>query len=109
VTGILKSTVHEIISDLNFCKVSACWVLKMLTEEYKRKRKKYCLAWKSLQLPRWRRTVREKHCYRRRNIGLFTWLGGKMNLWPEGRGFETRWGEILNLSSCTRPWGLLSL
>jgi hypothetical protein len=31
---------------------------------------------------------------------------------PEGRGFETRWGEILNLpnpSGCTRPWGLLSI
>jgi hypothetical protein len=31
---------------------------------------------------------------------------------PEGRGFETRWGESLNLpnpSGRTRPWGLLSL
>jgi hypothetical protein len=31
---------------------------------------------------------------------------------PEGRGFETRWGEILNLpnpSGRTNPWGLLSL
>jgi hypothetical protein len=31
---------------------------------------------------------------------------------PEGRGFDTRWGEFLNLAnlSCsTRPWGLLSL
>jgi hypothetical protein len=31
---------------------------------------------------------------------------------PEGRGFETRWGEILNLynpSDLTRPRGLLSL
>jgi hypothetical protein len=31
---------------------------------------------------------------------------------PEGRGLETRWGEILNLtnpSGRTRPWGLLSL
>jgi hypothetical protein len=31
---------------------------------------------------------------------------------PEGRGFETRWGEILNLANTsdrTRPWGLLSL
>jgi hypothetical protein len=30
---------------------------------------------------------------------------------PEGRGFETRWGDFLNLPnpSCrTRPWGLLS-
>jgi hypothetical protein len=30
---------------------------------------------------------------------------------PEGRGFEARWGEILNLlnlSGRTRPWGLLS-
>jgi hypothetical protein len=31
---------------------------------------------------------------------------------PEGRGFDTRWGEFLNLpnsSGRTRPWGLLSL
>jgi hypothetical protein len=31
---------------------------------------------------------------------------------PEGRGFDTRWGEFLNLpnpSGSTRPWGLLSL
>jgi hypothetical protein len=31
---------------------------------------------------------------------------------PESRGFETRWGEILNLpnpSGRTRPWGSLSL
>jgi hypothetical protein len=31
---------------------------------------------------------------------------------PEGRGFDTRWGDFLNLPnpSCrTRPWGLLSL
>jgi recombinational DNA repair protein RecT len=31
---------------------------------------------------------------------------------PEGHGFETWWGEILNLpntSGCTRPWGSLSL
>jgi hypothetical protein len=31
---------------------------------------------------------------------------------PESRGFENRWGEILNLrnpSGSTRPWGLLSL
>jgi hypothetical protein len=31
---------------------------------------------------------------------------------PEGRGFETRWGEILNLrnpSGRTRPWGSLNL
>jgi hypothetical protein len=31
---------------------------------------------------------------------------------PEGRGFGTRWGEILNSpnpSSRIRPWGLLSL
>jgi hypothetical protein len=31
---------------------------------------------------------------------------------PEGRGFDTRWGEFLNLpnpSGCTRPWSLLSL
>jgi hypothetical protein len=31
---------------------------------------------------------------------------------PEGRGFDTRWGEFLNVpnpSGRTRPWGLLSL
>jgi hypothetical protein len=31
---------------------------------------------------------------------------------PKGRGFETQWGEILNLPNPpgrTRPWGLLSL
>jgi hypothetical protein len=31
---------------------------------------------------------------------------------PEGRGFDTRWGEILylpNLSGRTMPWGSLSL
>jgi hypothetical protein len=31
---------------------------------------------------------------------------------PEGCGFETWWGEILNLpnpSGRTKPWGLLSL
>jgi hypothetical protein len=31
---------------------------------------------------------------------------------PEGRRFETRWGEISSLhnpSGLTRPWGLLSL
>jgi hypothetical protein len=31
---------------------------------------------------------------------------------PEGRGFETRRSEFLNLpnpSDCSRPWGLLSL
>jgi hypothetical protein len=31
---------------------------------------------------------------------------------PEGRGFETRWGEFLNLpnpSGRIRPWGSLSL
>jgi hypothetical protein len=38
VTGIAGSTVHEIISDLNFHKVSACWVPEMLTEEHKSKR-----------------------------------------------------------------------
>jgi hypothetical protein len=38
VTGIAKSTVHEIVSCINFCKVSARWVMKMLTEEHKRKR-----------------------------------------------------------------------
>jgi hypothetical protein len=31
VTGIAKSTVHEVISDLNFCKLSARWVRKMLS------------------------------------------------------------------------------
>jgi hypothetical protein len=38
VTGIAKRTVHEIISDLNFSKVSARWVPKMLTKENKSKR-----------------------------------------------------------------------
>jgi hypothetical protein len=38
VTSIAKSTAHEIISDLNLCKVSACWVLKVLTEKHKSKR-----------------------------------------------------------------------
>jgi hypothetical protein len=31
---------------------------------------------------------------------------------PQGRGFDTRWGEFLNLpnpSGRTRPWGLVSL
>jgi hypothetical protein len=31
---------------------------------------------------------------------------------PEGRGFDTRWGDFLNLLnpySRTRPWGLLGL
>jgi hypothetical protein len=32
--GIAKNTVHEIISDLNFCKVSAHW----LTKEHESKR-----------------------------------------------------------------------
>jgi hypothetical protein len=38
VTGIAKSAVHEIISDLNFLKMSARWVPKMLTEEHKSER-----------------------------------------------------------------------
>jgi hypothetical protein len=38
VTGIAESTVHGIISDLNFCKLSACWILKIFTEEHKSKR-----------------------------------------------------------------------
>jgi hypothetical protein len=38
VTGIAKNTLHELISGLNFCKLSACWVPKMLTEEHKSKR-----------------------------------------------------------------------
>lgn len=38
VTGTAKSTVHGIISDLNFRKLSAHWVLKMLTKEHKSKR-----------------------------------------------------------------------
>jgi hypothetical protein len=36
--SITKSTIHEIISGLNFHKVSAHLVLKMLTEEHKSKR-----------------------------------------------------------------------
>jgi hypothetical protein len=30
---------------------------------------------------------------------------------PEGRGFQTRWGEFLNVpnpSGCTRPWDFLT-
>jgi hypothetical protein len=42
VTGIAKRTVHEIISDLNFHKVSACWVPIMHTEEHKSKRRLLC-------------------------------------------------------------------
>jgi hypothetical protein len=38
VTGIARSTVHEIISDLSFCKVSAHWVPKMLTGKQRSKR-----------------------------------------------------------------------
>jgi hypothetical protein len=38
VTGTAKSTVHDIISDLNFHKKSACQVPKMLTNEHKWKR-----------------------------------------------------------------------
>jgi hypothetical protein len=40
------------------------------------------------------------------------WLSEALSHKPEGRRFETRWGEILNLhnpSGRTRPWGLLSL
>jgi hypothetical protein len=37
VTGIAKS-IHEIISNLNFCKVSTRWVPKIFTEEQKSKR-----------------------------------------------------------------------
>jgi hypothetical protein len=37
VTGIAKSTAHEIISDLNICNLSACWVPEMLAEEHKSK------------------------------------------------------------------------
>jgi histone-lysine N-methyltransferase SETMAR len=39
VTGIAKNTVHEIISDLNFRKVSARWVPKMITKEHKSRRR----------------------------------------------------------------------
>jgi hypothetical protein len=38
VTGIAKTTVHEVISYLNFCKVSTRWDLKMITEAHRRKR-----------------------------------------------------------------------
>jgi hypothetical protein len=37
-TGILKITLHENNSDLNLCEMSACWVLRMHTEEHKIKR-----------------------------------------------------------------------
>jgi predicted transcriptional regulator len=50
VTGIAKSTVHEIISDLNFGKMSARWVPKVLTEEHERKR--MAAPFKSFPLPR---------------------------------------------------------
>jgi hypothetical protein len=36
--GIAKSAIYEIVSDFNFCRVSAHWVPKMLTEEHKSKR-----------------------------------------------------------------------
>jgi hypothetical protein len=51
VTGIAKSTVHEITSDLNFPKLSASWVPKMLTERHKSERMAASLE-KSLPLPR---------------------------------------------------------
>jgi histone-lysine N-methyltransferase SETMAR len=38
VTGIAKSTDHEIISDSNFRKVSARWIPKMLSKQHKNKR-----------------------------------------------------------------------
>jgi predicted transcriptional regulator len=38
VTGTAKSTIHEVVSDLNSRKVSACWVVKMLTKDHKCKR-----------------------------------------------------------------------
>jgi hypothetical protein len=38
VTGIAKSNIHEIISALNFHKVSVHWAPKMLTQEHKSKR-----------------------------------------------------------------------
>jgi hypothetical protein len=37
VAGIAKSTVHEIISDLSFCKLSACWILNCLPRTTKQK------------------------------------------------------------------------
>jgi hypothetical protein len=37
VTGTAKSTVHEIIRDLNFHKMSACWFQTVLTEEHNSK------------------------------------------------------------------------
>lgn len=37
--NIPKGILHEIISGLNLCEVSVCWVLKLLTEEHKSKRK----------------------------------------------------------------------
>jgi hypothetical protein len=36
-TDSVKSTVHEIVPDFNFCKVSVRWVPKMLAEEHKSK------------------------------------------------------------------------
>jgi hypothetical protein len=53
---IAKSTVHEIISDLNFCKVSAFWVWNMLTEY---KAKEWLLRLKNLAV-----TKRENHLWK---------------------------------------------
>jgi hypothetical protein len=43
VTGIVKSTIYEIMSNFNFRKVSAFWVSKMPTEEPKSKEWLLCL------------------------------------------------------------------
>jgi hypothetical protein len=43
---------------------------------------------------------------------LFSLVVKALGYKPEGRRFEYRWGEILNLpnpSGRTRPWGLLNL
>lgn len=37
VTVITKCIIHKIVSDLNFCKASACWIPEMPTEEHKNK------------------------------------------------------------------------
>jgi hypothetical protein len=38
VTGIVISTMHKIISDLNFCSLSPHWVPRMLAEKHKSRR-----------------------------------------------------------------------
>jgi hypothetical protein len=56
----------------------------------------------TIELKYWRKLIKA------RGSTVVKALGYK----PEGREFQTRWSEILNLpkpSGRTRPWGLLSL